>query len=115
MRIQLESSGFSPGEMLTVSHYRIPLLKKIIPTGMLVRLDQLVQPTGKWLQVTPSVFVGNKNPSFGKPAQPGDFFICPECQSALDTESRNHLTCLNTDCKLQWSVKDGLYDFKEPI
>lgn len=114
MREQLGLSGFKPGRMLTVSHYRAPFFKKVLPTDLLVALDRAAQLSGNWWQLTPSVFVRSQSPSTGKPAIEGAFFACPECQNDLDYTSGEHLTCPNEDCGRRWSVVDGLYDFKDP-
>lgn len=53
----LESAGFEVERQLTVSHYRLNLLKRMIPTRVLVGMDSLVQWTGAWWQLSPSVFV----------------------------------------------------------
>ncbi len=85
MRDQLEAAGFCPGQMLTVSHFRLSLLKRVVPTGFLVWLDSLAQHTGKWWQLTPSVFVRCRATADGPNAADGAFFACPECQAPLTT------------------------------
>lgn len=115
IRHQLETAGFLPGRMLTVSHYRIPILKRFVPTSILVNLDRLAQHTGGLWQLTPSVFVGSTGPATGQPAQEGHFFACPECGSALGDLSAESLVCSLASCAKQWSYEDGIYNFKEPI
>lgn len=112
IREQLAAAGFTPGEMLTVSHYRLPFLKKVVPTGVLVALDSAVQRTGSWWQLTPSVFVLNQGPQ-GPSAAAGAFFACPSCTTPLDESPEGVLGC--TGCGQRWGVTDGLYDFKEPL
>jgi SAM-dependent methyltransferase len=113
IREKLAAAGFAPGQMLTVSHYRIPVLKKIVPTSALVAMDSAVQRTGAWWQVTPSVFVLNEGAQKGKTAVAGQFFACPQCLAPLGDVVDEALTC--PGCGLRWPVKDGLYDFKEPL
>jgi hypothetical protein len=55
MRRHLQEAGFLPGRTLSVSHFRLPLLKKIVPTALLAGFDSLLQGSGRWLQVAPSV------------------------------------------------------------
>ncbi|MEJ2150398.1 MAG: hypothetical protein P8Z40_13090 [Chloroflexota bacterium] len=57
VREELKEAGFEPGRVLTVSHLRIGLLKRAVPTDLLVALDSLFQPTGNLWQLTPSVVV----------------------------------------------------------
>jgi hypothetical protein len=113
IREKLAAAGFAPGQMLTVSHYRIPVLKKIVPTSALVAMDSAVQRTGAWWQVTPCVFVLNVGAQMGKTAVAGQFFACPQCLAPLGDVVDEALTC--PGCGLRWPVKDGLYDFKEPL
>jgi SAM-dependent methyltransferase len=56
----LTELGFTHEKTLTLSHFRIGLLKRIIPTGLLVFFDSLLQWSGAWIKVTPSVFVKAK-------------------------------------------------------
>jgi SAM-dependent methyltransferase len=57
VRSWLLSAGFRVRRTLTVSHFRLPLLKRIIPLRVLVWLDGLAQFTGGLWQLSPSVFV----------------------------------------------------------
>jgi SAM-dependent methyltransferase len=115
IRDQLGKSAFRPGRMLTVSHYRLPLLKRVVPLQLLVKLDSLAQWTGDWWQLTPSVFVASQAPAGREPARPGAFFACPECLTALGEAHQGVLACQNDTCRHRWRVQDGLYDFKEPL
>ena len=60
IRNWLGELGFSIEKTLTVSHFRLGLLKRIIPARFLAALDGLFQPTGAIWQFTPSVFVKAK-------------------------------------------------------
>lgn len=115
IRRQLETAGFSPLRMLTVSHYRMPLLKRLIPTRILVALDRLAQLSGGLWQLTPSVFVGSRSPSTCKVAEAGRFFACPDCRTPLGDLENNHLICSNNSCAKHWLFADGVYDFREPV
>lgn len=53
----LRTAGFQVRRTLTVSHFRLGLLKRAIPTPALVWLDSIAQWTGALWQLTPSVFV----------------------------------------------------------
>lgn len=109
---------FAIEKTLTLSHFRMGLLKRIIPTGILVFLDSILQWTGAWIQVTPSVFVKAKLvgrddiPLYG---QDGilSYFKCPDCGRHPLVDKKSYLECPN--CGKKWGVKDGIYDFREPI
>lgn len=115
IRDRLQEAGFRPGRILTVSHFRLGLLKKYVPTSLLVKMDAGAQLTGNWWQLSPSVFVQSRHPSWGEPARPGTFFACPTCQTPLGEAENGRLPCPNPDCHHVWSVENGLYDFKEPL
>ncbi len=111
----LESTGFEIEQIRTVSHYRHPIFKKLVPLKLLVALDALAQPTGKWWQLSPSVFVRARL-RYQKQAVPLDFpaaFRCPRCGSSPLEDKGAHLFC--PTCGARWRIHDGIYDFKEPM
>ncbi|MDX1437278.1 MAG: class I SAM-dependent methyltransferase [Anaerolineales bacterium] len=115
MRGWLEQAGFSIQEQLTVSHFRMALLKRLLPTSILVSMDSAIQRTGNLWQLTPSVFVRATADKSGSPAQPGRFFACPECNSDLPGDPRDRIheadiTCAS--CGHLWEVREGIYIFK---
>ncbi|MFQ5942889.1 MAG: class I SAM-dependent methyltransferase [Anaerolineales bacterium] len=57
VRAWLHGSGFSVKRQLAVSQFRLPLVKSLIPPRTLVAVDSALQPTGQWIQLSPSVFV----------------------------------------------------------
>ena len=81
MRARLAEAMFHVKRTLTVSHFRLPLLKRLVPARALAALDGLCQPTGAWWQLTPSVFHqcrADKPPGI-VPAELA--FRCPACGS----------------------------------
>ncbi|MDX1414003.1 MAG: class I SAM-dependent methyltransferase, partial [Candidatus Promineifilaceae bacterium] len=48
IREQLVEAGFEPGRILTVSHFRIAFVKRVIPTNLLVKMDSAAQLSGNW-------------------------------------------------------------------
>jgi ubiquinone/menaquinone biosynthesis C-methylase UbiE len=122
IRRWLTKLGFKIEKTLTLSHFRVGFLKRLIPTGVLVFFDSLFQWTGALWQLTPSVFVKAKR---GKlPGQHGEetspalmnlsmFFKCPDCGTSPLIEHKDHLECSN--CRKKWEFKDGIYDFREPM
>ena len=110
---ELERAGFAPVRRLAVSHFRLPLLKRLVPTQLLVQTDRLLQPVGSWLPLTPSIFVRSLHPVSGTAAEPGSFFACPDCGAPLGIIDQGLLRCHS--CALGWRVERGLYDFKEGV
>jgi ubiquinone/menaquinone biosynthesis C-methylase UbiE len=113
----LKGLGFKIEKTLTLSHFRIRFLKRIFPTGVLVFFDSLSQWTGALWQLSPSVFMRAKVQD-GKqqqaiPSQALLFFKCPDCSHSPLVEKKDYLECSN--CRKKWAVKDGIYDFREPI
>ena len=106
----LAEVGFKPSRTLTVSHFRINLLKKLIPTGVLVALDSAAQLTGDWWQVTPSVFIRSMATGPDPSTHEGVFWRCPACGSTDMQETPDAVTCDNGH---RWAIVNGVYDFKE--
>ena len=57
VRQWLGEVGFKIERTLTVSHFRVGWLKRLFPAQILAALDGLMQPTGAFWQLTPSVFL----------------------------------------------------------
>lgn len=111
VRALLEAEGFSVERQLTVSHFRLGLLKRLVPARILAALDGLLQPTGSWLQVTPSVFVEARLPGS---ADMGELsFRCPVCGESQMGSVQTGLRCAS--CDSLWGVREGIYDFKAPL
>lgn len=112
MSEQLRAAGFEIGQELAVSHFRLPLLKRLIPPARLAGMDGAVQGVGALWKLTPSVFVRCDAPGAQVATLPTQLFRCPECQGELLNRGAS-LDC--PACGLQWPYRDGLYDFKEPV
>ncbi|HBX70432.1 MAG TPA: hypothetical protein DEH25_13900 [Chloroflexi bacterium] len=106
----LAEAGFNLQRQLTVSHFRIGLLKKIVPTKWLVALDSAAQLTGDWWQLTPSVFTRSQVVGHPSRTVPVRFFRCPQCASPLTDETPHGFDC--PQCGTHWPIVDGIYDFR---
>lgn len=106
---------FSIEKTLTVSHFRLGLLKRIVPARLLAALDGLFQPTGEFWQFTPSVFVKARIKDTVHDDEVSlsviDLFKCPDCEGEKLEEMNDHLHC--PICESNWAVLDGIYDFRE--
>lgn len=106
----LTSCNFKIEGQLTVSHFRIDLLKRLLPTSLLVQMDAMAQLTGKWWQLSPSVFLRAQAVGQSVSATPGTFFACPECENSPLVEEPGSLNC--PICLRSYPIEDGIYNFK---
>lgn len=112
VRQQLDAVGFRTERVRSVSHFRIPLLKKLVPAHWLATLDGLAQSSGQRWQFTPSVFVrARSHKPQSKP--PDGLFCCPICRSVDLSPRDTALVC--GGCGRQWRTAGGIYDFKSPL
>lgn len=110
VKLWLQEAGFTIQRQLTVSHFRIGFIKRVLPTGMLVKLDALAQLTGDWWQLTPSVFVYSQANEREHVAAHGTFFKCPICDNSSLEKQERGLIC--GGCSTKWPIRDGIYDFR---
>ncbi len=118
VRNWLGDLGFRIERVLTVSHFRMAVLKRFLPTSLLVFFDSAFQWTGSFFQWTPSVFVRAKLEDHGLgiseiSALQVALFKCPECGHAPLEENQFYIFC--STCHHKWGIKDGIYDFREPL
>jgi ubiquinone/menaquinone biosynthesis C-methylase UbiE/uncharacterized protein YbaR (Trm112 family) len=109
----LQGEGFRTERILTVSHFRVGVLKRAIPARILAGFDSLLQWTGVLGQLTPSVFVKAKVEGEGTSTvltDPITFFKCPECGHTPLTGTQQQICC--PACKREWDISDGIYDFR---
>jgi SAM-dependent methyltransferase len=110
----LASLGFHIERTLTVSHFRIGLLKRTIPPALLAGLDSIFQWTGAFGQFSPSVFlrlrVNGKNIPSPVHKDLASYFKCPECQFSPLTITNQEIHC--PACKRSWSISEGIFDFR---
>jgi len=107
IRQWMKEAGFRIERAITVSHFRMALLKRAVPTGLLAWLDSLAGLTGNLWQLSPSVFL--RSTAVGQTKQVSGFFMCPACQTALE-DTPPEIRC--PKCGRAYEVKDGIYDFR---
>jgi SAM-dependent methyltransferase len=110
----LESVGFHIEIILPVSHFRIGLLKRMIPASILAGLDSVLQWSGALGQFSPSVFLRARVIGQSTPTRDHkdilSYFKCPECGHAPLTNTGQRITC--PACKRRWNIEDGIFDFR---
>jgi SAM-dependent methyltransferase len=109
----LHVSALEPEQVRALSYFRVGLLKRTLPTRLLVMLDRLLQPTGQLAQLSPSIFVRARARGDSPLAAPGAFFRCPACGGAELNDNGDRLDCVQ--CGRHWAIRNGIYDFKEPV
>lgn len=110
----LQEAGFVPGSRRNVSMLRLGLFKAVLPLGVMLALERLIQASGAWLPVSPSIFLRNGVPgNLSKVVPLEALFKCPACGSADLRRERDVLVCRANGER--WAIHDGIYDFKEPL
>jgi ubiquinone/menaquinone biosynthesis C-methylase UbiE/uncharacterized protein YbaR (Trm112 family) len=110
VREWLDESGFALQRQLAVSYFRLGMLKKTLPLKLLTRMDGWLQPTGNWLQLSPSVFTRSQAVGDTPKAPAGAFFKCPACESNNIKPHGFKLICV--ECTREWPIRDGIFDFR---
>ena len=129
VRQWLAACGFRVERTLSVSHYRLPFLKRMLPLKLLVKMDAYAQLTGAWWQLTPSVFTRNRAVDLQPEPQSRStssricldeiissnqlrqrLFRCVKCSHHPLDEGLEALIC--PVCGSTWPVTDGIYDFR---
>jgi ubiquinone/menaquinone biosynthesis C-methylase UbiE len=106
----LKQTGFSLQKQLAVSYLRLGVLKRNLPINWLTRLERILQPTGSWWQLSPSIFTRNQAVGDTPKAQAGMFFKCPVCYSENIEPHGAKLIC--KACSREWPIRDGIFDFR---
>ncbi|MBE3142460.1 MAG: methyltransferase domain-containing protein [Planctomycetes bacterium] len=110
----LRECGFRIEKTLTVSHFRIGILKQTVPTGLLVLMDSILQWTGALVRLSPSIFlearvIGSGN-SAGRSGDITSYFKCPECGQSPLINDVQQMVC--PSCGRKWKLSNGIYDFR---
>ncbi|MCY3864392.1 MAG: class I SAM-dependent methyltransferase [Chloroflexi bacterium] len=107
--------GFETRRVVPVSWFRLGLLKRALPLRLLTGLDSILQRCG-WA-ISPSVFLELRLP--GEPnnraaqssADPLDILRCPQSGTLLRSDG----DVLFSESATRWGIRDGVYDFRQPL
>jgi ubiquinone/menaquinone biosynthesis C-methylase UbiE len=110
VRRWLTMADFRIVRQRAVSYFRLSLIKRWLPRGLMMVMEGLVQPTGELLQLSPSVFV--RADALGVRRRPlaARIWRCPVCGSLEVGEKSRGVSC--GTCGRRWPLKDGIYDFR---
>lgn len=109
----LQAAHFRVERQLSVSHFRIHALKRIIPTATLATLDGWLQQPTAGLKLTPSMFLRARAVDGDASPAASALFCCPACRCIQLTQETGCLVCAS--CGRRWSTASGIYDFKQPM
>jgi ubiquinone/menaquinone biosynthesis C-methylase UbiE len=112
VRQHLAHAGFAIQRERAVSAFRLPLLKRTVPSQVLAALDGLLQRPLAALKPTPSVLLCSRREGSAPGAPLGVFFRCPACRSADLVAGDGALIC--RACARHWPIVDGVHDFRWP-
>lgn len=112
VRQHLARAGFVVERQRAVSTFRVPLLKRLVPTPLLVAADGLLQRPLAPFRLAPSIFLRCR--AVGEVAKPlpgRPLFRCPRCHAVdLRTDDPDRLLC--RACGSVWLVIDGIHRFR---
>ncbi len=115
MQGQVTNCGFEVRRSVPVSWLRLSLLKKTLPTSLLVWLDSALQATGSTL--SPSIFLDLQLGEGAGAARSADvddlpsILRCPMTGSGLRREG----DVLVNENGLRWGIEQGVFDFRQPL
>jgi SAM-dependent methyltransferase len=119
MQQRLRNCDFTIERVRTVSRFRVPLLKRVVPPRVLAAFDGALQWVGGLWQFTPSVFVLARRQGQPLPAVPDrllpaeELFRCPACSAQQWEIFDTALHC--GSCGTRWAVEDGIYNFRSAL
>ncbi len=111
IRQWLHECEFSIERQLSVSHFRMGLLKRHLSAKLLAGMDSVLQWTGAFAQLSPSVFTRARLMGESPVPSRDAFFKCPACGQDLPEVSQD-IQC--PQCSQNWPYRDGIYDFRLP-
>ncbi len=109
----LVAAGFRSGRRLAVSWLRLGLFKRLLPLKMMAGIDALLQHLGGVAPLSPSLWL--ETHVAGSPADltpTESLFVCPISRQPLQREGD---VMISPSGGYRWAVRDGIYDFKEPL
>ncbi len=107
---QLHLVGLDVRDRRAVSTFRVPLLKRTMPSELLASLDGAIQSPTANLELAPSVFFRAESAKVGAAQLNSALWRCPACGSTGLAQSADELAC--SKCAQRYPIDDGIIDFK---
>ena len=109
---QLSDLGLGVERRLSVSLFRLQLLKRLLPLRVLVAMDGLLQSISAPLTPAPSVFLRSRiqKQGEGDAVDAGCLFRCPRCGHEPLVSIDEGLVC--PACEAVWPMRNGVYILK---
>jgi len=107
---RLHEVGLSVRKRRAVSTFRLGILKRSLPTSLLVALDRALQPAGGRFPLSPSVFLRCEAGGDRSGQVRANPFRCTACGASPLEERRDSLSC--AACGASYPIEDGIYTFK---
>ncbi len=101
----------------SLSFFRIPFLKGIVPHSILTRMERIFQALFGWTKLTPSIIIsGTKkfdaNISKESASTIDALLVCPSCKGSLILKGTTY-RC--EKCNLSFEKSEGIYDLRFPV
>jgi ubiquinone/menaquinone biosynthesis C-methylase UbiE len=113
----LKKRKFTIKKMISVSNFRLNILKRFPGTKALIFFERLYQMTTPFVLLGPSVFLkgilGGKREEERQTesgASLRDILLCPYCRKQSLVFKKDRFTC--TNCRIVFKQKNGVYDFR---
>ncbi len=111
----LTERNFNLKWILSVSNFRLPLLKKILPLKTILVLEDIYQRFLSSLSLGPSLFLKTNLEKKSSVQEQGDeignILACPKCFKSCLIIHDDRVTCRT--CKVDYSIDEGIFDFKQ--
>lgn len=110
MRQALARHNFRTEKELSISNFRLSILKKHISPETLARIDNAIAGPGALLKLSPSILT--KNIAVKPKAEATGMFICPKCKGTDLEFQEDAVIC--SHCGESWPIISGIVDFRYP-
>jgi len=110
---RLREAGFQVRKRRSVSLFRHPRLKSVLPISLLIWLDGALQTITAPVTPAPSVFFQatiDQGGMTGDPVPLEQLFRCPDCGHSPLQRELDAMRC--SACGRRWPIENGLYIFK---
>ncbi len=106
---RLAAAGFVTRAERSVSFFRLPPLKRLVPAKLLARVDGALQAPLARLRLTPSIFLESYLPTNDEILD--SKWRCPHCARYNIMSSDEGLSC--ADCGRSYPLQEGIYLFRQ--